>query len=47
MSRLLERVRYWRCVLPEPECNWKRSNVDLGLVTLAMKLAMMDPTDRG
>ena len=37
-------------VLPEPERDWKRINVDLappcGLVTLAMKLAVVDPTNR-
>jgi hypothetical protein len=37
-------------VLPEPERDWKRVNVVLapprGLVTLAMKLAVVDPTHR-
>ena len=36
-------------VLPEPERDWKRINVDLvpprGLVTLAMKFAVVDPTN--
>jgi len=36
-------------VLPEPERDWKRINVDLGpprgLITLAMKLAVVDPTN--
>src|SRR5262249_24409558 len=36
--------------LPEPERDWKRINVDLapprGLVALAMKLAVVDPTNR-
>jgi hypothetical protein len=37
-------------VLPEPERDWKRIDVELpppcGLVTGAMKLAVMDPADR-
>ena len=37
-------------LLPKPERDWKRINVDLapprGLVTLAMKLAVVDPTNR-
>src|SRR5262249_31073351 len=37
-------------VLPEPERNWKRINVDLlpprGLITLAMKLSVVGPTNR-
>src|SRR5215469_13827446 len=37
-------------VLPEPKRDWKRINVDLapprGLVTLAMKLAVVGPTNR-
>jgi hypothetical protein len=37
-------------VLPQPERDWKWINVDLGpprgLVTLAMKLAVVDPTNR-
>ena len=37
-------------VLPEPECDWKRINMDLvpprGLVTVTMKLAVVDPTNR-
>src|SRR5271166_4601398 len=37
-------------VLPEPERDWKRIDVELlppcGLVTRAMQLAVMDPADR-
>ena len=37
-------------VLPEPERNWKRINVDLappcGLIPLAMNLAVVDATQR-
>ena len=37
-------------VLPEPERNWKRINVDLvppsGFITLAMKLAVVHATNR-
>jgi hypothetical protein len=37
-------------LLPEPQCDWKRIDVELlppgGFVTGAMKLAMMDPADR-
>jgi hypothetical protein len=37
-------------VLPEPKRNWKRINIELlppcGLITRAMKLAVMDPANR-
>ena len=37
-------------VLPEPQCDWKRINVEppppCGFVSRAMQLAMVDPTDR-
>jgi hypothetical protein len=37
-------------VPPEPECDWKRIDVELpppcGLVTRAMQLAMVGPADR-
>jgi hypothetical protein len=37
-------------LLPEPERDWKRINVDLapprGLVALAVKFAVVDPTNR-
>jgi len=37
-------------VLPEPERDWKRINVDRvppsGFITLAMKLAVVHPTNR-
>jgi len=36
-------------LLPEPECDWKRINVELsppcGLVTCAVQLAVMNPAD--